>query len=214
MLRQWRGRVVPTGIAALRRALLPGKCCTWWRRGSSRAGRGRRGPAAWGCGPGTRRASRGRPAACGDRAPVRPPPRLTAPHFGTPAPASPLLTSARRPPLRLSSARRPPPRFASPQHTAPPPPPPLHSPRPSHLTGRAGKHGPSPQSTPWRKQVQDCWPEGGKNKNVRPEKGPRRFPSAAAASSPRSGVRGACGCLPGWRQRLLRVRYRWAASSA
>lgn len=139
MLRQWRGRVVPTGIAALRRALLPGKCCTWWRRGSSRAGRGRRGPAAWGCGPGTRRASRGRPAACGDRAPVRPPPRLTAPHFGTPAPASPLLTSARRPPLRLSSARRPPPRFASPQHTAPTPPPPSQPPTqpPDRAGGKA-----------------------------------------------------------------------------
>lgn len=127
-------------------------------------------------------------------------PGLASPHLSTPPPASPLLSTPPPASLRLTSAHRTPP--------------PLHSPRPSHLTGRAGKHGPSPQSTPWRKQVQDCWPEGGKNKNVRPEKGPRRFPSAAAASSPRSGVRGACGCLPGWRQRLLRVRYRWAASSA
>lgn len=188
---QRRGGAVPTRVAASRRALLLGKRCTWCKRGSSRAGRGRRGPGAWGWRPGVRRASHGRPAVRSVRAPVRLPPRLTAPQLSTTG----LAHLRWAPPLSA-------PHLPSPHLSTPPPPRPLNlqpPAQPPHKSGGKGRN-----LAPWRKQMQDAWPIGEKNLNVCPEKGHRRLPSAVTASSLRCGILGACGCPPGWWQRLLR----------
>lgn len=147
---QRRGRAVPTGTAALRRALLPGKCRTWWRRGEPQGGEkatrpgGGLGDPPWRPWQ-TRCPRRSRPR-LPPASPRSPSPRQTtpaaSPHLSTPAPASPHLSA-------------PPP--ASPRLTAPR----LTSDHPPHLPP------PSPASQP---PAQPPHGSGGKRQTLASER--------------------------------------------
>lgn len=163
---------------------LPGsaarKMCTWWRGGSSRAGRGRCGPEALAGDP---LCGHGRPASRGVRAPVRSPPRLTAPHLSAPALASPCLSSPQRTALCPLTSHLP----AQPPH-------------------RSGGKGQTLASEHSVVQTGAGLLAGGGHKHKYPLQ--KMLPQA-----PISGVLEDCGCPPGWRQRLLRVRQSWAPSA-